>query len=101
VSPSENERLTAREIQPVMQKARPRFRACYENALKFAPEAQGRVQVKITIAPTGKVPVASATHTGNLPPQVASCVAAVTRTLEFPKSRESTSVSYPLSFSPN
>lgn len=92
------ERLRAAQIMPVMNGAKKRFRTCYENALNYSPDAAGKVTLSLTIAATGRVPVASTTQTGNLPPQVSSCIAAIARTLKFPPSSEQTTVNYPLVF---
>lgn len=94
------ERLSAAKIRLVMNNAKKRYRTCYENALNYAPDAQGGVRLSLTIGPTGRVQVASATQTGNLPPQVATCMTAISRTLKFPESPEPTTVTYPFVFNP-
>jgi hypothetical protein len=92
------EPLSAAQIKSVMLAARKRFTACYENALNYAPDATGTVRLSLAIASTGRVQVASATQTGNLPPQVAACITAIARTLKFEESSEQTTVTYPLVF---
>lgn len=94
------ERLSAAKIQVVMRAAGKRFRTCFENALSYAPDAQGSVRLSLTITPAGRVEKVSTTQAGNLPPQVAVCMSAITRTLKFPESPEPTTVTYPFVFSP-
>jgi hypothetical protein len=94
------EPLDRTKIQLVIKGSQKRFQACYENALNYAPDAQGTVQVSMVISSTGRVPVVSTTQTGTLPPQVASCISAIARTLKFPESSEQTKVTYPFTFKP-
>lgn len=92
------ERLSSAKIQLVIKSSQKRFQACFENALNYAPDAEGTVRLTLTISPAGRVPVVSATQTGSLPPQVASCISAIARTLKFPESPEQTTVTYPFVF---
>lgn len=90
--------LDSVKIRLVINASQKRFQACYENALNYAPDAQGTVQVSMVISSTGRVPVVSTTQTGSLPPQVAACISAIARTLKFPESSEQTKVTYPFTF---
>lgn len=97
--PEEGAALAAGDVRLVMEKNRGRFRTCYENALSYTPDAAGSIFLTLKIAPTGRVQTANTTQTGNLPTQVGACIAAITRTLKFPESAQSTTVSYPFAFS--
>jgi hypothetical protein len=88
------------KILLVIKGSQKRFQACYENALNYAPDAEGTVWVTMVISSTGRVPVASTSQSGTLPPQVASCISAIARTLKFPESSEQIKVTHPFAFKP-
>lgn len=67
----------------VVARLRPRFHACYRRALEENPDAQGRVQLVMRVAPNGNVQSASASASGNLPPSVAPCVQRAGMTAAF------------------
>lgn len=77
----------------------PKIRYCYEKELLAVPNLQGTVQVQFFIAPSGKV--ASASGAG-VNANVASCVAAVIKGIEFPKPKGGggVQVNYPFTFRP-
>jgi hypothetical protein len=89
---------SAHELDQALGVLRPKLRACYETALSRAPDARGRVSVRITIAPDGSVESAEPTATGNLPAPVSSCVAGVIETARFAASEDQTIVTYPVVF---
>jgi hypothetical protein len=70
---------------------------CYDKQLLANPKlGEGRINVDFSIATSGKVIDATAT---GFDTAVAECVAAVIRTLQFPKSNSGTiRVSYPFDF---
>lgn len=51
------------------------FRACYTRGLSSNPDIAGTVRVVAKIGPNGEVLSASSSASGNLPPDVVSCVA--------------------------
>ena len=70
---------------------------CYEKELLAKPTLAGTVQAQFFITPNGTV----ASSTGNgVDPEVASCVAAVIKNIEFPKPKGGggVQVNYPFIF---
>jgi hypothetical protein len=74
-----------------------KIRECYTKALVGNSELEGTVQAQFFITPNGSV--ASATGSG-VDPQVANCVAAVLKAIEFPKPKGGggVQVNYPFTF---
>ena len=72
---------------------------CYEKALLASPDIVGVINVQFFIAPTGKVTTANASGVST---EVASCVAGVIRSIEFPtpKGGGGVQVNYPFTFRP-
>jgi outer membrane biosynthesis protein TonB len=94
--------MPAELITRVIRQSFGRFRLCYEQGMRVAPELQGRVEVEFTIEPDGAVSgVADAGS--NLPdPAVVSCVVKAFSMLSFPAPPRGKAVSviYPISFAP-
>ena len=93
-------RLPPEVIQRIVRQHFGRFRLCYEDGLRSAPELAGQVTVMFTIAEDGSVSTTS--HSGSLPDgAVASCVEKAFSALSFPAPEGGTvRVTYPISFSP-
>ncbi len=72
---------------------------CYEKELLAKPTLEGTVQTQFFIDPRGQVAAASAT---GVDPDVAACVAAVLKGIEFPKPSGGggVQVNYPFTFRP-
>jgi hypothetical protein len=74
----------------------PKIQYCYEKQQLSKPALTGRLVVQFYILPSGRV--ASAAGSG-VDPEVASCVADVIKTVEFPKPRNGgVAVVYPFNF---
>ena len=75
----------------------PQIKACYERALVTTPELEGTVSAQFFIAPNGTVTSANAS---GVSPEVATCVAAILKGIEFPKPRGGggVQVNYPFTF---
>ncbi|MBL8622468.1 MAG: AgmX/PglI C-terminal domain-containing protein [Myxococcales bacterium] len=75
----------------------PQIKACYERALATTPDLAGTVSTQFFIAPNGTVMSANAS---GVSPEVASCVAAIIKAIEFPKPRGGggVQVNYPFTF---
>ncbi|MBK7074127.1 MAG: AgmX/PglI C-terminal domain-containing protein [Myxococcales bacterium] len=75
----------------------PQIKACYERALVTTPDLAGTVSTQFFIAPNGTVMSANA---AGVSPEVASCVAAIIKAIEFPKPRGGggVQVNYPFTF---
>ena len=71
--------------------------ACYDKALDTKPDLAGTVNATFTIEPDGQV--SSSTASG-VDPDVATCVAAEVKTIQFPTAFEKTVVNYPFMFRP-
>lgn len=69
---------------------------CYEEQLRSNPKLVGTVNVEFFIAPSGRVTNSTAS---GVDPEVASCVADVIKSIEFPKSKGGgVHVNYPFNF---
>lgn len=84
-------------IRFTVQQKLPEIRACYEKRLVDDPRLGGTVITQFFISPDGKVASASASGVDR---EVASCVASVLRSIQFPKptSGGGVQVSYPFTF---
>ncbi|NMC72006.1 MAG: TonB family protein, partial [Myxococcales bacterium] len=87
-------------VRRVVQRSRAKLRVCYEAALRGAPETSGRVAVRFTVGPDGRV--ASARVTGNSTGDEAlgRCVLSVVGGMAFPASGSTIEVVYPFLFQP-
>ena len=87
-------------IRRVIRRHLSRLRHCYEKSLISQPTLAGKVVVKFTIDPSGKV--SSATATG-FDPKVSSCLVRVMRSMVFPAPAGGgiVAVTYPFIFKPS
>ncbi len=77
--------ISATDVQRVIAAARPRFSACYNNALKDDPSLSGRVPLDLVIGPDGSVVAASVSPGATLTSsKVQTCMLGVARSLTFP-----------------
>jgi hypothetical protein len=97
-APSPPAESSSGDLARVLASLRPKLRACYENALAYAPEAEGRVELTLVVAPAGSVDSATATSSGNLPAPVSRCVETVAKTARFPEATEPKTVRFPVVF---
>lgn len=67
----------------VLRAAIGRFRACYQRGLQDDPGQQGKIVLTIAVQADGGVSAASVARNDGLSPNVASCVAAAARNLQF------------------
>lgn len=94
--------LSKAEIGGPIRKNLPRFKYCYEVALKTNPKLSGKVAVHFTIGPTGEVAKASIRSDTLRELSVAACLVKVMRTLRFPPPKHGgvVVVTYPFLFEP-
>ena len=93
-------RLTPEAIQRTLRQSYGRLRVCYGNSLHSDTSLQGRVSVRLIIAPSGKVLAADDAGSDLPDPRVIACVLKEYRRIEFPPSTETSTVVYPIMFSP-
>lgn len=96
-TPSANGDLDKAIIRRYIKRNLPKIQYCYEKELLAKPSLAGTVQTQFLIMPNGTV----ASSTGNgVDGSVASCVAAVVKSIEFPKPKNggSVQVNYPFIF---
>jgi hypothetical protein len=95
--PSANGDLDKNIIRRFIKRNLPKITYCYEKQLLVKPDLEGTVTTQFFISPNGSV--ASSNATG-VDPEVASCVAAVIKDIEFPKPKGGggVQVNYPFSF---
>ena len=65
----------------------PKINRCYENALRYAPELEGKVSVRFGVARQGHVKDVSVVENTTGSDQVGSCVTRVVGALRFHKRR--------------
>ncbi len=84
-------------IRRYVKRALPQVKACYEKALATQPDLAGTVSTQFFIASNGVVASANAAGVDG---EVAACVAAVIKGIEFPKPKGGggVQVNYPFSF---
>lgn len=80
-------RYVKRNIQRISQ--------CYDNEVLAHPEIEGTLTAQFSVAPDGHV--TSATAAG-VSPEVATCVVAIVRDIEFPKPKDGAEVAATISF---
>lgn len=92
--------LSKEEIGRVIRRNLPRFKYCYEVALKTNPKLAGKVSVHFKIGPTGEVAEASIRSDTMRELSVAACLVKVMRSLKFPQPRNGgvVVVTYPFVF---
>jgi hypothetical protein len=80
---------------------RPRFNACYSQALTKEPTLSGATVLTAVLEKDGTVQSASASKTEGLPPSVVACLIEVVKLAKFapPSASQLTSVDVPLRFS--
>jgi hypothetical protein len=97
--------LKAEEIQAVVRGSFGAYRQCYEAALERNPSAAGTARLHFAIRGDGSVEGVSvdATEGALHEPVFEACMSAATKSLVFPRNQVagSTTVTYPVLFSPN
>lgn len=94
-------RLAPEIIQKVVRANFGEFRKCYERAIVRDPNAEGKAATRLVIGRDGTVSDARTTLSGNLPPEVGTCMEAAFRHLTFDApSGGIVTVTYPIVFSP-
>ena len=87
--------LSREVIRSVVARNRPQIRACYQQALTRRPGLEGRITVRWTVTPEGRVG-ATAVESNELgDTEVGACVSAAVARWAFPASDTPTSVTYP------
>jgi hypothetical protein len=92
--------LDAYDIKPIVETNGAALSACYKEALGEDRYFAGELRAHFVVKPNGSVHDVKVEHAsiGNLPVQ--RCIAKVLGTMEFPKSKTKTVVSYPFVFAP-
>lgn len=95
--------LLPREIQNVVRHARGKQRACYEALLERDAAAEGKIAVGFTIEGDGTVHDAQVDDeiTTLAEPTIQRCMVDVFSGMKFPKTGETTTVTYPITMTPN
>jgi hypothetical protein len=105
-------RIEASEVLRVLNEASPKFAACHQEGLKRDPALRGKVVLRLTIDPNGRVssadrvtskPTAGSPDAVTTMPdtKVVSCVVEAARGLSFPKPQGGrVTFLYPLTFTP-
>ena len=75
-------------------------RTCYFEGLKADPNAQGRVEVRFTVEPDGKVSASELKGSTLSDADVGACIAKLPLGWKFPTSDSATTVLYPFDLSP-
>lgn len=89
----------ARDSASVLQITRalnPEFRRCYEQELRLKPNAKGRADVTLTIAPEGRVTKIVVKLQGDLSDSVSSCVSGAFKKAQFEPAAEEATVKLPI-----
>lgn len=95
--------LQARDSASVLQITRalnPEFRRCYEQELRLKPNAKGRADVTLTIAPAGSVTKIVVKLQGDLSDSVSSCVSGAFKKAQFEPAAEEATVKLPILLQP-
>jgi len=92
--------LEPEEIQDVVRPSFGTFRGCYEDVLKTNPTAQGRIFLDFKIEPDGHVTNAKVNVESSDLSAMHTCMLNFTQNLAFPAAPQSTTVVYPIMFSP-
>jgi hypothetical protein len=90
-------------IDEKLTSAQPAIQACYERALKTAPDLRGNLNINFVVAPDGKVAHAEAIETENPLSDAAAvnCILGEIRKLQFPEpSGGRVFLNYPLKLEP-
>lgn len=88
-------------IKRIVQTASPKIKACYDTALEKDPKVAGRLPIRFTIDPNGRVTSAAPSDATITEATFASCVVQCFQNLQFPQPDNGGSVvvTYPLTFS--
>lgn len=87
-------------IRRVIAQRRAEVQACYEELLRHEPTAQGKVLLRFTVTPEGKVSEAAVRPEGTTlrDEKLHACLSGVVRSLLFPKGPAPFHVTYPFAF---
>ena len=87
-------------IRRVIAQRRVEVQACYEELLRREPTAQGKVLLRFTVTPEGKVSEAAVRPEGTTlrDEKLHACLSGVVRSLLFPKGPAPFNVTYPFAF---
>jgi TonB family protein len=92
--------LEAEEIQDVVRASFGSFRGCYEARLAQDPAAEGRIMLDFQIDPDGHVSNMKAVAESASIASMEACMADAAKNFVFPAAAQSTTVKYPIMFSP-
>jgi hypothetical protein len=87
-------------VRATVTENKPRLQRCYERAIRGQPSPPAvRLDVSVTVAPSGRVKNVSAAGSG--PGGLAECIEASVRRWRFPASSEGGPAKFPIVFSAN
>jgi|GEM_PF-1505264 len=92
--------LSREVVRRVVEQSRPRLRVCYEAALRGAPQTAGRVVVRFTVEPDGRVATARLAGNTTGDEALGRCVLRVVGGMTFPEGASPFEVVYPFVFQP-
>lgn len=87
-------------VRRVIRARMPRMRLCYQTALRRRPKLAGRLVVRFELARTGRVTKVDIVEDELGDEPLARCVSSLFRSLQFPESPGSATITYPLLFRP-
>jgi len=79
--------LSPEEIRPVVARGLPRIRACYERALRQAPEMRARLDLRLRVSTRGRVERVRLKGLGDAPARFEGCVTGEAKGWVFPRPR--------------
>lgn len=93
-------KLRPEQIQRVVRGSFGGFRSCYEKLLKTSPTAAGKVTMHFRIGPDGTISDARAESTFE-DTAIGECITGRFEKLQFETQDDTTTVTYPIAFSPD
>jgi hypothetical protein len=97
-----NGRLPGEVIDRIVRQNFARFRHCYENGLRTAPNLTGKITVKFVIEKDGQVSTITNGDTTLTDKDVVACVTGWFSSLSFPQPEGGTvTVTFPITFAPS
>lgn len=95
------ESLSADAVRAAVEANQDRVRDCYARRAAARPGLEGRVEVRLTIAPDGTVAEAEASEDTTGDEELARCIVEATRAIRFPTATAATAVTYPFAVDPS
>ncbi len=94
--------LSTSKIQRIVQRRKRALQGCYESQLKKDNTLKGKIKIRFTIEPSGRVSSSKAIQNTMGSPAVAKCIAKQIKRWRFPKpAGGSVTIAYPFVFTPS